>query len=409
MPSWRRLTLFVALSVAPLATTATSSSLPRGADPVHAHLYASTSSSSSSNTWTCLDGSGPPLPLSAINDDYCDCPDGSDEPGTSACASLPLKAAINSTSSSGPRPAGFWCENKGHIPSYILPSRVNDGICDPECCDGSDEYDNPLKSCPNVCAKVGKEHRKRLAEQANIRRAGSKVRDSYISQTRKKVAEAEGEIARLEVEVQVAREVEERRREELKRAEMVDEAVAEEKRGSPLYAAIREHQEAMRALSIRESALREEMEKLTSLLDDLSTGYNPNYQDMAVKGAVMAYRAWRKGDGGGPDAGEEEEAAAAEAGKDSSAAPIGENVRLNTLLDQGEWTTRRVEDLANKEALDLLDDSMFSGAASEAGDDEDNVCEYQAGVEHGRIHEAAVADPHTLTKCSASANTSPTN
>lgn len=34
----------------------------------------------------CVDGRGRPLPASAVNDEYCDCRDGSDEPGTSACA-----------------------------------------------------------------------------------------------------------------------------------------------------------------------------------------------------------------------------------------------------------------------------------------------------------------------------------
>lgn len=40
--------------------------------------------------------------------------------------------------------------------------------------------------------------------------------------------------------------------------------------------------------------LNQELRTLTSLMDDLAIGYNPNYQDMAVKGAVVEYRKWRK-------------------------------------------------------------------------------------------------------------------
>ena len=35
---------------------------------------------SSSKDFTCLDGSST-VPFSSVNDDYCDCPDGTDEPG----------------------------------------------------------------------------------------------------------------------------------------------------------------------------------------------------------------------------------------------------------------------------------------------------------------------------------------
>lgn len=61
---------------------------------------------------------------SKLNDDYCDCLDGTDEPGTNACSN-----------------GIFYCEHQSFsknvqnsVPSY----KVNDGICD--CCDGSDEW-----------------------------------------------------------------------------------------------------------------------------------------------------------------------------------------------------------------------------------------------------------------------------
>lgn len=52
----------------------------------------------------CLDGSLL-VPFSSVNDDYCDCGDGSDEPGTSACSN-----------------GSFYCQNAGHQANFI-PSR----------------------------------------------------------------------------------------------------------------------------------------------------------------------------------------------------------------------------------------------------------------------------------------------
>jgi len=92
----------------------------------------------------CLDGNGV-IPYSALNDDYCDCADGSDEPGTSACPN-----------------SRFYCRNHGKNGNFIPSSRVNDGICDYElCCDGSDEYNGYVR-CPDKCNEIEK---KKLLEK----------------------------------------------------------------------------------------------------------------------------------------------------------------------------------------------------------------------------------------------------
>ncbi|TVU35085.1 hypothetical protein EJB05_16954 [Eragrostis curvula] len=81
----------------------------------------------------CRDGSGY-FPKNRLNDGYCDCADGTDEPGTSAC------------------PEGkFYCRNVGDIPRVLFSSFVNDKICD--CCDGSDEYESGIH-CQNTCRNI---------------------------------------------------------------------------------------------------------------------------------------------------------------------------------------------------------------------------------------------------------------
>ena len=58
-----------------------------------------------------------------LNDDYCDCDDGRDEPNTAACSHILI------------RQASFRCIDGSAI---IFPSRIADGVID--CSDGSDEY-----------------------------------------------------------------------------------------------------------------------------------------------------------------------------------------------------------------------------------------------------------------------------
>eukprot|EP00052_Salpingoeca_macrocollata_P021071 m.179684 g.179684 ORF g.179684 m.179684 type:complete len:398 (-) comp21448_c4_seq5:110-1303(-) len=95
------------------------------------------------------------LSYSTVNDDFCDCDSGVDEPGTSACPN-----------------SKFFCKPEG---SFLLSSRVNDGVCD--CCDGSDEWQNSIP-CPARCESL-LQARRAAAERAE---AGKALRAGWVSE-----------------------------------------------------------------------------------------------------------------------------------------------------------------------------------------------------------------------------------
>lgn len=107
-----------------------------------------------SETFLCDDGKVA-LPVSAVNDNYCDCKDGTDEPGTSAC------------------PNGhFYCSQDRRL---LFSNVVNDGVCD--CCDGSDEYLR-LVQCPDSCQT----YREQRQQEHHKRQQGAHKRQEYVEQ-----------------------------------------------------------------------------------------------------------------------------------------------------------------------------------------------------------------------------------
>lgn len=148
--------------------------LIRGVNPEEANLYVA----KENQTFTCIH-SKKQIPFSNVNDDYCDCDDNTDEPGTSACDGK------------------FYCTKQ--FPNQalvVLPSnRVNDGICD--CCDGSDEWKNtgppegavpadrsklPISYAPCVdkCEKIIQTKK----DDEEIQQLGKRLKISYINAAR---------------------------------------------------------------------------------------------------------------------------------------------------------------------------------------------------------------------------------
>lgn len=83
----------------------------------------------SAPAFTCDDGSAT-LDPSAINDGYCDCPDGSDERGTAGCAGVGVAATL-----------WFECPTAGAPtapPVRISRALLDDGVVD--CPGGEDEW-----------------------------------------------------------------------------------------------------------------------------------------------------------------------------------------------------------------------------------------------------------------------------
>ncbi|KAH9740453.1 glucosidase 2 subunit beta [Citrus sinensis] len=104
----------------------------------------------SSNTIKCKDGSKK-FAKTQLNDDYCDCPDGTDEP---------------------------------------------------DCCDGSDEYDGKVK-CPNTCWEAGKVARDKLKKKIATYQEGVLLRKKEIEQAKQNLVKDEAELSNLKNEEKI--------------------------------------------------------------------------------------------------------------------------------------------------------------------------------------------------------------
>ncbi|KAK4354994.1 hypothetical protein RND71_027188 [Anisodus tanguticus] len=219
-----------------------------GISPEDANYYKGLSS----GAIKCKDGSKK-FTKDQLNDDFCDCPDGSDEPGTSAC------------------PSGkFYCKNAGHVPLSIYSSRVNDGICD--CCDGSDEYDGKVK-CPNTCWEVGRVARDKLKKKIATFQEGITLRKKEIEEAKLAIAKEEAELSKLKNEEKILKEKVEQLKEKKEQIEKAEEEERlkrekEEKERKEADDAKVEASKAEEKTEVQEEAVKSNIPDKIGLLED---------------------------------------------------------------------------------------------------------------------------------------------
>ncbi|KAJ5872566.1 Glucosidase 2 subunit beta [Penicillium soppii] len=273
---------------------------PRGVGPEFSKFYQDPA------TFTCISNPSVKIPFSAVNDDFCDCPDGSDEPGTAACSHISRNSPLTVADRPGNSDLdialglpGFYCKNKGHRPSYVPFQRVNDGICDYElCCDGSDEWARVGGTkCEDRCKEIGKQWRKQEEQNQKSMTAALRKKKDLLVDAGRQQKEIEDNIGRLEAEIQGAEAKEQGLEADLKLAQEQDRKVVRTGKGKGKVGALANLAKS-RVDELRNSLVdvrrqrdeaREHVKELVDILAKLKVEYNPNFNDEGVKRAVRSY------------------------------------------------------------------------------------------------------------------------
>lgn len=261
----------------------------------------------SADTFTCISNPSITLPITRLNDNYCDCPDGSDEPGTAACTHLsplsppqPIPGTTSGTSNTTLALPGYYCKNKGHQPAYVPFTYVNDGVCDYEiCCDGSDEWEGVGGvKCEDKCKEIGKEWKKVNEARVKSAMSAQKKRNELVETAQGMRKEISAAIATLTAEIQIAEAkaaLLKTEYEEVERRERGRVVKVKGKKGRTAVLAglakgrISELREGLESTKKRREEARAKVVALEAILSAFKEEYNPNFNDEGVKRAVKSW------------------------------------------------------------------------------------------------------------------------
>lgn len=345
----RRINALIVLSTLSTAAFAAESSRPRGVSPEFAKFYKSTDS------FSCISNPEIKLSPSQVNDEYCDCPDGSDEPGTAACTYIsdlsppqPVAGKVN-TSFALP---GYYCKNKGHIPGYIPHMYVNDGVCDYElCCDGSDEYAGVGGvKCEDKCKEIGKEWKKADEIRRKSERAALKRRVELVNEAQALRAGVEISIGRLESEIAAQEKKAAALKttyEEIERRERGRVVGSTGGKGSKVTILaglaknrVNELRDTLLGVVAKRDKLKERVKELEAILAAFKEDYNPNFNDEGVKRAVKAWDDYAA-----------QKLAAGEADESAEDRDLAEVVKEDSETEGINWAEWETEEESDVEAL----------------------------------------------------------
>lgn len=216
----------------------------------------------------CL-GSDEVIPFAKVNDNFCDCADGSDEPGTSACEN-----------------GLFYCQNEGFKPGYIPSSWVDDGVCDYErCCDGSDEQPG---RCENRCKELAEISESKRKLNNEIVTEGMSIRARIVGKSQGERFDTEQELEMLEKkEVEVSDKLADLQKQREERGSESQKEVAEAFK--PVDEELSSVVEQADGVKKEASVYKARAESLSTILSKLNNDYNHNFNDPAVKDAAHAF------------------------------------------------------------------------------------------------------------------------